>query len=182
MGDQLLLQVGQRLGEQLRDTDMLARLGGDEFAILLDAVTRDQALAAAAKLRAALVVPFLLDGLPVRVDVSIGIALSPEHGTDLSQLLRRADIAMYRAKTARDGQRVYATADDPHGHDRLRTVQELRVALAQGQLTLHYQPKVDLDTGLVHGVEALVRWDHPTRGLLYPDSFLAARRESGSDA
>jgi predicted signal transduction protein with EAL and GGDEF domain len=92
---------------------------------------------------------------------------------------RRADIAMYKAKKGRDGHRVYTGSDDSQGDGRLRTLQELRTALAQVQMTLHYQPKLDLTTGEVHGVEALVRWDHPTRGRLYPDSFLALVEDAG---
>jgi EAL domain-containing protein (putative c-di-GMP-specific phosphodiesterase class I) len=111
--------------------------------------------------------------------VSIGIALAPEHGSDVSALLRRADNAMYDAKGARAGHRVYQESDDTSGDERLRTLQDLRMGLAQGQLTLHYQPKVDLDIRDVHGVEALVRWNHPTRGLLYPDAFLPLAQESG---
>jgi diguanylate cyclase len=179
VGDQLLIQVGTRLAEQLRDGDMLARLGGDEFAVLLTGVTSDQAVAVAVKLRTALAEPFTLEGIALRTDVSIGLSLSPEHGIDLTVLLRRADIAMYKAKRARVGHRVYTGADDAAGDGRLRTLQELRTALAQGQLTLHYQPKIDLATDEVHGVEALVRWDHPTRGLLYPDSFLALVEDAG---
>ncbi len=179
IGDQLLAGVGQRLARQLRDTDLLARLGGDEFAVLLAGTTRVDALAVAVKLRDALAEPFALGGLALRTDVSIGIALAPEHGSELSVLMRRADIAMYKAKSTRDGQRVYDGADDVDGDERLRTLQELRTALTEDQLTLHYQPKLDLATGRVHGVEALVRWDHPTRGLLYPDSFLTLVEDAG---
>ena len=109
--------------------------------------------------------------------VSIGIALFPDHGRDLSTLLRKADIAMYKAKVAGEPH-LYDGADDDGGA-RLRMVEELRTALADDQLVVHYQPKIDLRTGAVHGVEALVRWDHPTHGLLYPDSFLALVEECG---
>ena len=179
IGDQLLSQVGERLSEQLRDGDVLARLGGDEFAVLLADTNRDQAVSVAVKLRDALAEPFVLGGLALCTDVSIGIALAPEHGTEVAVLMRRADIAMYKAKRAHDGHRVYTGADDIGGNERLRTLQELRTALTEQQLTLHYQPKVDLDTGQVRGVEALVRWDHPTRGLLYPDSFLTMVEDAG---
>jgi len=179
VGDQLLVQAGIRLADQLREGDMLARLGGDEFAVLLSDITREQAVAVAVKLRARLAEPFTLEGIALRTDVSIGVSLAPEHGSDLSVLLRRADIAMYKAKKAREGHRVYTGADDTAGEGRLRTLQELRTAMAEGQMTLHYQPKLDLATGEVRGVEALVRWDHPTRGLLYPDSFLGLVEDSG---
>ena len=182
VGDQLLIQAGIRLADQLREGDMLARLGGDEFAVLLTDTTREQAVAVAVKLRAALAEPFTLEDIALRTDVSIGLSLAPEHGSDLSVLLRRADIAMYKAKKGREGHRVYTGADDTAGEGRLRTLQELRTAMAEGQMTLHYQPKLDLATGEVRGVEALVRWDHPTRGLLYPDSFLGTGRGRRPDA
>jgi EAL domain-containing protein (putative c-di-GMP-specific phosphodiesterase class I) len=105
--------------------------------------------------------------------------LFPDDGPDLSSLLRKADIAMYRAKTSGTGYHVYRSADDAEDANRLQTVEELRTALTTDQLVVHYQPKVDLDTGEVHGVEALVRWDHPTRGLLYPEAFLNLVEESG---
>ena len=178
-GDRLLIQVGARLAAQLRGADVLARLGGDEFAVLLRDAGRDQAEAVAVKLRAALSEPFTLEGIALRADVSIGVALAPEHGDDLTVLLRRADIAMYKAKRGRDGHRVYTGADDGAGDGRLRTLQELRTALSDDQLVLHYQPKLDLDTGRVGSVEALVRWAHPTRGLLYPDSFLSLIEDAG---
>ena len=179
VGDRLLVQVGARLAEQLRSTDVLARLGGDEFAVLLRDAGRDEAEVVAVKLRAALAEPFTLEGIALRTDVSIGVALAPEHGHDMTVLLRRADIAMHKAKRGRDGHRVYTGADDRAGDGRLRTLQELRTALTDGQLLLHYQPKVDLASGRVRSVEALVRWQHPTRGLLYPDSFLSLIEDAG---
>jgi diguanylate cyclase (GGDEF)-like protein len=179
VGDELLVQVGTRLREQLREHDLLTRLGGDEFAVLVHAVDRAEAMTAAGKLRAAVAHPFSLGGVTLHTDVSIGIALYPDHGRDLGQLLRRADIAMYKAKSERAGLRVYQGSDEVHGDERLRTLDELRRALTHDQLTLHYQPKVDLASGQVHGVEALVRWDHPTRGLLYPDAFLELVEDGG---
>jgi diguanylate cyclase (GGDEF)-like protein len=171
-GDQLLVQVGARLGENLRDGDLLVRLGGDEFAVLLQDTGHDQAVDVAVKLRAALAVPFDLQNIALHTSASVGIALFPDEGPDLSTLLRKADIAMYKAKSSGHGQHVYSGADDADDATRLQTVQELRTALTSDQLVLYYQPKIDLDTGDVHGVEALVRWDHPARGLLYPDAFL----------
>ena len=176
-GDQLLIQVGTRLGEHLRVGDLLVRLGGDEFAILLENAGNDQAVAVAGKLRATLGEPFALAEVTVHSTVSIGIALFPDHGADLSTLLRKADIAMYKAKTSGEPH-LYDGADDG-GDTRLRMVEELRTALTGDQLVVHYQPKIDLNTGDVHGVEALVRWDHPTRGLLYPDRFLHLVEEFG---
>ena len=178
-GDLLLVQVGARLSEHLREGDLLARLGGDEFAVLLQDAGHDEAVDVAVKLRAVLAGPFALEDIALHTSVSVGIALFPDHGRDLSALLRRADIAMYKAKTSGTGQHVYDSADDADDATRLQTVEELRTALTTDQLVLCYQPKVDLDTGDVNSVEALVRWDHPTRGLLYPDSFLNLVEESG---
>ncbi len=179
VGDRLLVQVGARLQEHLRPGDLLARLGGDEFAVLLEDAGREQGAAAATRLRAALAEPFALEGLSLHSGASIGIALSPEDGTDLNTLLRKADIAMYKAKTSGEGHHLYSCIDDADCEIRLRTVAELRAAIVSDQLVVHYQPKINLDTGKVHGVEALVRWEHPTRGLLYPDAFLALVEEAG---
>ena len=178
-GDQLLTQVAARLREHLRAGDVLARLGGDEFAVLLEDADHDDATDVAAKLRTALAEPFAMENISVHISVSIGIALFPDDGPDLGALLRKADIAMYKAKASGHGQHVYRTADDADETTRLQTVEELRTALSDDQLVVHYQPKIDLETGEVHGVEALVRWDHPTRGLLYPDGFLHLVEESG---
>jgi diguanylate cyclase (GGDEF)-like protein len=178
-GDQLLIQVAARLRESLRGDDALARLGGDEFAVLLDGAGHDEALNAAARLCVAVSAPILVEGTSLCVGVSIGIALFPDDGPDLSVLLRKADIAMYKAKTSQQDHHVYSAADDVDTAATLQTVSELRAALKTDQFVLHYQPKVDLDTGEVHSVEALVRWDHPTRGLLYPSAFLSLVEESG---
>ncbi len=179
VGDRLLVQMGERLSAHLRDGDLLARLGGDEFAILLLDTDAAGAESLALKLRAVLSEAFTLEGLAVHTDVSTGIALHPEHGADLDVLLRRADIAMYRAKATRSGHHVYTEADDLSGALRLRTQNELRAALASDELAVHYQPKVTLATGAVEGVEALVRWHHPTRGLLQPDQFLDMVEDAG---
>jgi diguanylate cyclase (GGDEF)-like protein len=179
VGDRLLVQVGQRLTAQLRADDLLARLGGDEFALLLGDTGPEQAAAAAVRLQAALAEPFTLEGITLQANASIGIALYPDHGTDLTGLLRKADMAMYAAKAARGGHQIYVSANDSRGDDRLRTLQELRIALRDDELILHYQPKIDLATDSVCGVEALVRWNHPRRGLLYPDQFLTLVEEAG---
>ncbi len=179
IGDQLLLEVATRLTGQLRQGDVLARLGGDEFAIVLDRTDEDGALATAARLHESLSAAFSFEGIDLHTSVSIGIALFPDHGVDISTLLRRADVAMYKAKNARHGHCVYQPRDDVRGHERLRTLQELRAAVDDDQLVLHYQPKVDLRTGAIDSVEALVRWDHPTRGLLYPADFLGLLEDSG---
>ena len=179
VGDRLLVHVGRRLAEQLGADDLLARLGGDEFALLLGDAGPEDAAAMADKLRAALAEPFTLEGIALQANVSIGIALYPHHGLDLTGLLRKADMAMYVAKSTRAGHQIYVSANDSRGDERLRTLQELRVALRDDELTLHYQPKIDLATGEVRGVEALVRWNHPRRGLLHPDQFLTLVEEAG---
>jgi diguanylate cyclase (GGDEF)-like protein len=178
-GDLLLIQVGDRLREYLRAGDLLVRLGGDEFAILLDDTSQDLSLGVAIMLRAALAEPFAMEGIALHTSASIGIALFPDHGSDLSTLLRKADIAMYKAKAAGNGHHVYSGSDEADGANRLETVEQMRTALTRDQLVVHYQPKIDLDTGDVHNVEALVRWDHPTRGLLKPDAFLSLVEEFG---
>jgi len=171
--------VGARLRKRVRGGDLLARLGGDEFAVLLKDAGHDEAVDVAVMLRAALAEPFALEDITLHSSVSIGIALFPDDGPDLSSLLRKADIAMYKAKASGVGHHAYSGTDDADGATRLRMVEELRSALVDDQLVVHYQPKIDLDTGEVHAVEALVRWEHPTRGLLYPDAFLALVEESG---
>jgi len=179
VGDRLLIQVSGRLAAALPEGARLARLGGDEFAILLTNAGEAEATAVALGLRDALAQTFSLEGLAVQTSVSIGIALFPEQGHDLSDLLRRADMAMYKAKSGRRGHHVYQSEDDSHGDTRLRTLQELRLAVTDDQLVVHYQPKIGLQTGEVTGVEALVRWQHPTRGLLLPEDFLDLVEESG---
>jgi diguanylate cyclase (GGDEF)-like protein len=178
-GDQLLVRVGARLSEHLREGDLLARLGSDEFAVLLDDAGRDEAVDGAVRFRAALEEPFALQNIALHSSVSIGIALYPDDGPDLNTLLNKADMAMYKAKSSLQGVHVYSRADDADDATRLQTVEELRTALTTDQLVVYYQPKIDLDTSEVHSVEALVRWQHPTRGLLYPDAFLSLVEDSG---
>ncbi len=175
-GDELLIQVSRRLRSSLRADDLLVRLGGDEFAVLLEGVGRAEARQVAASIGVALTEPFDLGPLSVHSAASIGIALFPEHGTDLSTLMRKADVAMYRAK-ATGGYRMHEEGDDPT--NRLQLSEEFRVALSDDQLLLHFQPKIDLATGAARGVEALVRWEHPHRGLLMPDDFLGIVESAG---
>ena len=179
-GDDLLCDVAERLqGTLQREDDLLARLGGDEFAIFLQDVDSVGAESVAARVQETLAPPFTVDGVTVRIEASIGIALMPDHGREVSTLLRQADIAMYQAKDTRAGYAVYSLAADETGQERLRTLEELRDAIYGGQLIVHYQPKVDSRTCVVRGVEALVRWKHPIRGLLYPISFLPLAEDSG---
>jgi diguanylate cyclase (GGDEF)-like protein len=178
-GDEVLRQIGPRLKHILRADDTLARLGGDEFAVVLAPGDEATASAAGLRLRAALERPFEVGGIRVHIDASVGIALFPDHAPDALGLLQRADVAMYEAKRMRTGHEVYLQARDRHSRQRLRLVGELHGALETGQLVLHYQPKIDLRTGAVSGLEALVRWQHPERGLLGPGHFLPLVEQSG---
>jgi predicted signal transduction protein with EAL and GGDEF domain len=154
-------------------------MGGDEFAVLLPDADAARAREVAVAIGAVLRDEFVLDGMPLHVDASIGIALCPDHGRDRSLLLARADTAMYVAKRGRLGFEVWAPDGTPATRDRLQTLEQLRTALDNDQLDVHYQPKLDLRTGGVIGVEALVRWNHPDRGLLYPDVFLPLAEQAG---
>jgi diguanylate cyclase (GGDEF)-like protein len=174
VGDDLLSCVGPRLQAAVRPGDTVARLGGDEFGVVLVDAGAGAARTAAARLRAALAQSFSLAGISVHVGASIGIAIHPDHAQDAGTLLRHADVAMYEAKRARTGQEVYASEGDHRSPDRLALAGEMRGALARDQLALHYQPAADLATGELVGVEGLVRWRHPTRGLLAPAAFLPA--------
>ncbi|MET0818443.1 MAG: GGDEF domain-containing phosphodiesterase, partial [Solirubrobacteraceae bacterium] len=131
------------------------------------------------RLRRALERSFHVEDIAVHVDASVGIALVPEHARDPIGLLQRADVAMYEAKRMRTGHEVYLPSRDHHSRERLALVGELRDAIDAGQLVLHYQPKADLPDGAVGGVEALVRWQHPRRGLLTPAHFLPLAEQSG---
>jgi diguanylate cyclase (GGDEF)-like protein len=179
VGDQLLIQIGARLGEHLGIGDLLVRLGGDEFAVLLCDADQERAVAVAARLCQVLAEPFAMDNIAIHGSVSIGLALFPDDGLDLNTLLRKADLAMYKAKASRGCYHVYGVADDTELAARLAMVDELRTALADDQFVVYYQPKIDLRTGDVHDVEALVRWDHPIRGLLPPAVFVGLVEESG---
>jgi diguanylate cyclase (GGDEF)-like protein len=171
VGDRLLREVGPRLGEQLTPADLIARLGGDEFAIVLPNADADQALRVAhSMLRVER--PFLIDGHPLEVTASIGIAVFPQHGADAETLLRRADVAMYLAKRSGNSYALYRPEDDPYDASRLLLRTDLRTAITEGEIILHYQPQVAIATGEVTGLEALARWRHPTRGWIPPVEFI----------
>jgi diguanylate cyclase (GGDEF)-like protein len=179
-GDELLKQVGLRLRDSLRESDTVARLGGDEFGVLLPKVVdAEAAVAVARKLRTTLEEPFTLHGLALRMEASIGIALFPDHGSDVQSLLQRADVAMYVAKEHPSGCELYARERDEYSPDRLTLLTELRRGIDRGQLLLHFQPKADLRTGDIQGVEALVRWQHPERGMIPPDEFIPPAQKTG---
>jgi diguanylate cyclase len=179
-GDELLVRIAGRLADAVRPGDTVARLGGDEFGVVLARVTDEgDALAALERLRAVVEQPLQVGGLPLTTEVSTGFALLPHDGDDAGTLVRRADIAMDVAKAGHSGVVRYDPAQDQYDSDRLAVVGELRRALGDDELVLHYQPKVDLLDGDVHEVEALIRWQHPRSGLLYPDAFLPLAEQTG---
>ncbi len=179
-GDELLRQVGPRLAGALREVDTVARLGGDEFAVLLpDVHSVHDALAVAGTLQAALETPFRVEGVELDVEASIGVVRSGEHGTDPTVLLQHADIAMYVAKTQQLGVFAYDPGVDGHSPAKLALLGDLRRALEHGQLVLHYQPQISTSTAEVVSAEALVRWQHPDRGLIFPDEFIPLAEHTG---
>jgi diguanylate cyclase (GGDEF)-like protein len=179
-GDELLTQVGARLAGVVRGVDTVARAGGDEFAVLLpDVGTLANARTVAAKLRAALETPFNVEGVDLDVEASVGVVLAGRHGRDAATLLQRADVAMHVAKTQNLGVSTYDPAIDGYSPAKLALLGELRRALDRGELALYYQPQVNINTGDVVGVEALVRWQHPDRGLVFPDEFIPLAEHTG---
>ncbi|MFP5505555.1 MAG: putative bifunctional diguanylate cyclase/phosphodiesterase, partial [Gammaproteobacteria bacterium] len=178
-GDHVLQQVGKRIAGTLRETDTVARLGGDEFAVLIPDADAEKAQRCAVKLLEVLDRSIPINGMSLAVKSSIGIALYPQHGRDAETLLQHADVAMYQAKRNGAGFRVYAQDEDPHSLRRLTLIGELREAIQNGQLELHYQPKVHLRQRRTVGVEALVRWQHPILGLIMPDEFVPLAEQHG---
>ncbi len=180
-GDLLLQEIGPRLSRVLREGDCIGRLGGDEFVVLLpDLVDAVHAQSLGRRLLAELAAPFVLEDVTLDVEASMGIAVTPMHGSDFSTLLQHADVAMYVAKKSNLGLSVYDPVLDEHTPMRLALIGELRAALADpDQFVLHYQPKINMKTGRLTGLEALVRWQHPVRGLLVPDDFIPEAERTG---
>lgn len=188
VGDALLQQVAARLENVLRRSDTvarhgsetIARLGGDEFAAILPTVgTERDAVTVAQRIQHAMENSFTVEGNAMALEISIGIVLFPVHGSESSTLMQRADIAMYQAKHNRQGFAIYDSKQDHHSLSQLTMVSDLRKAMEKGQLLLHYQPKIDMRTGMLCGAEALVRWQHPERGFMPPDSFIPVAEQSG---
>ncbi len=178
-GDGLLQVIGYRLTRSVRPGDVVARLGGDEFAVLLPAVRSvTAAREVAVRLRAAVAEPIRVQGLSLEVEASVGIALYPDHGGTVEALLQRADAAMYQAKDARSGVEVYAPGGAGHSLARLSLLGDLRRGIDRGEFELHYQPKVFLAGGRTAGMEALLRWRHPRRGLLGAAEFIPLAEQS----
>jgi diguanylate cyclase (GGDEF)-like protein len=180
-GDELLVQVADRLSAQVRDGDTVARLGGDEFAVLLPGVESvDDAEAVAGRVLEAFAQPFHLADLTLHIEASSGLALMPDHTLEEITLLRRADVALYASKASRQGLSTFVEDGVDRSTSRLVLQSELRAAMDRDdQLHMYYQPKVDLATGARVGFEALVRWQHPVRGLVMPSEFVPIAESSG---
>ena len=181
LGDHVLREVALRLSNALRKSDTVARLGGDEFAVLLTTGNGvEGAVGAAEKLLEALARPIEVAGNKLSVGASIGIAWYPDHGLDYATVLKHADIAMYEAKQRGNGYAAFETHHAGQALSRLVLASELHEAIAGGGLELHFQPKVNMPSGSVIGLEALVRWRHPERGLLPPSAFVALAEQTGA--
>ena len=180
-GDRLLTMIAERLGRAVRPGDTVARFGGDEFAVLCEDLCDDaEAVAIGERIQAVAAMPFVLDGRDHYVSVSAGIATADTAGPSAADLLRDADSAMYQAKDAGRARSVlFAQAMRTRALHRLDTELSLRRAITEGELRLHYQPIVNLNTGRTDGVEALVRWEHPTKGMILPDEFIPVAEETG---
>jgi len=179
-GDNLLRQISQRLERVIGATGSVARFGGDEFAILgREIVTREQAADLANRLHDEIEPSFRIEDLQLEVTASIGIVLFPDHGDDAETLMRRADITMSVAKRSDTGYIFYEDRYDHFSPRRLTLLGELRQAINNNDLVLHYQPKISIETGRVTGAEALVRWTHPKHGQIFPDEFIPLAERSG---
>jgi diguanylate cyclase (GGDEF)-like protein len=179
-GDLLLQQVGARLKSVLWEPDTVSRLGGDEFAVLLPRLAAPEDInVVIQKIQNVLKAPFMIEGLPIAVDASMGIALYPDHGTDVETLIQRADVAMYVAKRTGSGYAFYSSEQNHHSPHRLALMGGLREAVEFDQLRLHYQPIISLKTGRVMDVEALVRWQHPQHGMVPPGQFIPLAEQTG---
>jgi diguanylate cyclase (GGDEF)-like protein/PAS domain S-box-containing protein len=179
-GDQLLVEVARRLKSSVRETDVLARLGGDEFAIIQEGAANQHEAALALRIINAICQPFDLGGQQASVGTSIGIVLAPQHGSDPEELLKRADLALYNVKAGgRNDFRIFQSEMLEVVHSQQSAESELRDAIARDEFELHYQPQVDAKTRQLGGVEALVRWRHPTKGLVPPNEFIPLAESTG---
>ena len=182
IGDSLLKAVGERLRRMVRDLDVVARLGGDEFAIIQIADTnqRDQVTVLANRVLAALTEPYDIDGRKIVIGTSIGISMAPKDADNADALVRHADLALYKAKSeGRNRYRFFETAMEAEARDRRELEEDMRRALLRDEFELHYQTVIDVGRRECCGAEALVRWRHPERGLLFPDQFIGLAEESG---
>jgi diguanylate cyclase (GGDEF)-like protein len=180
VGDQLLVAVAQRIRRSVRNADCVARLGGDEFTVVLADVAGPNAAAAAAQnICRALATPFEIDGNDIFVATSVGISMYPHDGTDVGDLLKHADTAMYRAKKTNTGFQFFEAAMEHSISERVRTENDLRRALEREEFEVFYQPQARLDNGQIAGMEALLRWKHPGRGMISPLEFIPLAEETG---
>ena len=180
IGDELLKAAARRLEDCVSRADLVARLGGDEFAILVGARNVEKIEAMAAKIVKAMAEPFELDGHSVVIGTSVGIACAPDHGDNGERLLQNADLALYTAKAlGRNRAATFAPGMDEAAHARRMLELDLRSALGKDEMRLHYQPVIDLGTGEVAGYEALIRWEHPARGVVMPNLFIPIAEETG---
>ena len=178
-GDMLLKDVGERLRSVLKENELVARMRGDEFSILLPVSDTDHATEATQRVLDALGEPFTISGLMLNIGAVAGISLFPQHGTEATRLIRYADVAMRQAKKSGKGYTFYTVEQDEDGVKRLALAGELRRAIEEDELILHYQPKIDMRTGQVCGAEALVRWIHPQQGMIPPDEFIPLAEHTG---
>ncbi len=179
-GDDLLCQVATRLSNITQNIDTVSRLGGDEFAITLHGIDSPvNAISSATVVLDAMKPVFNIAGMQLDVNASIGLALFPDHGKQANLLLKNADIAMYAAKQDKTGFALYSTDSDKYTTRRLSLMGELREALNSGQMELYYQPKLNISTGAIESVEALIRWNHPDHGMVNPDEFIELAERSG---
>jgi diguanylate cyclase (GGDEF)-like protein len=178
-GDRLLTQVGRRLVGVLPDSDLVARLGGDEFAIVFESSDLAAVTRSAEAVVAAMATPLPIADLGLTVSLAIGLAASSPERVDGTELMRRADVAMYSAKSDVNGFRWYDAHNDDFSRERLHLIEDLREAIAGGQLRAFYQPQVRVSDGTLESVEALVRWQHPKRGMMVPAEFLPMARAAG---
>lgn len=179
-GDKLLRAVAQRLQSSLSDEHLVARLGGDEFNVLMGGFERnEEVIQLAQQILSDMSQPVAVEKYELQVSPSIGVSIFPDHGKDVSALMQHADLAMYAAKRAGGGYQIFNDAMTTNVRERLRIENDLRLAAQQDQFIVHYQPKIDSRSGKVTGMEALIRWEHPTRGLVYPGDFIGIAEQNG---
>ena len=178
-GDQLLVALAPRLLSAISATDIVARLGGDEFCFVLEQVSLDQACNICKRLLEVVDQPFVIEGHGVSIGGSVGIAMYPPHGEEAQVLIQHADVAMYEAKRQGQGYAVYVAEQDQYSLNRLRVVASLRDPALFDQLAIYYQPKISLKEGRVCGLEALLRWQHPTLGEITPENFIPVAERAG---
>lgn len=178
-GDLVIQEVAKRVAQTLRDTDTVAHLGGDEFVILLPGDDETTVNHSVHKIQNAMEPPAVIDGGPLDIEVTLGVAVYPQHGEEPSVLLSHADVAMRIAKTEVGGIHIYESGDDPHSRRRLSLLGELRLAINQNKLVLYYQPQIDIASGKIMGLEALVRWPRTAQDLVLPLEFIPLAEQTG---